>query len=206
MNKCLIIFTRYPEPGTTKTRMIPLLGAEGAAKLQRYLTESTLKKGQQLQQEENYDLQVYFAGGNQQLMRDWLGENIKYISQINGDLGEKMKVAFKNAFNHQISHAILIGTDCPDLDLNILIQADQALGNHDLVLGKATDGGYYLIGLSRFIPQLFDGITWGSELVFKQTKAIAETLELKSFYLTELADLDRPEDLQKSQLTGITSF
>jgi rSAM/selenodomain-associated transferase 1 len=203
MNKCLIIFTRYPEPGKTKTRMIPDLGKEGAAKLQRYLTESTIQKGKLLQEQENYRLQVYFSGGSHPLMVNWLGEDLDYICQSEGDLGERMKNAFADVFQQNISQAILIGTDCPELTVSLLSEAGKALNDHDLVLGKASDGGYYLIGLSRLIPPLFAHITWGSDQVFRQTQAIAEGLRLSIFYLKVLDDLDRPEDLKRSVISDL---
>ena len=91
---------------------------------------------------------------------------------------------------------VIIGIDCPDIDSQILTQAFDSLLHNDLVLGVAEDGGYYLIGLNSPQPQLFRHITWGTELVLKQTKAIAQQLNLKVDYLTTLADIDRPEDLK----------
>ncbi len=79
MSETLIIFTRYPEPGKTKTRMIPALGAEGSAKLQRKLTEHTLQQAKVLRSNRSVFLEVHYAGGNQQLMEQWLGNNLLTI-------------------------------------------------------------------------------------------------------------------------------
>ncbi len=195
MTETLIVFTRYPEPGKTKTRMIPALGAEGAANLQRQLTEHTLKQVKKLQSSRSVSLEFHFAGGNQQLMREWLGENLTYYPQQTGDLGERMNSAFAQAFAAGINRVVTIGIDCPDIDESLLNQAFELLKQKDLVLGSAEDGGYYLIGLSRLIPELFVGIDWGSDRVLRQTTNIANKLGLEFDYLTTLNDIDRPEDL-----------
>jgi uncharacterized protein len=197
MNSCakLIIFTRYPEPGKTKTRMIPILGREGAANLQGQMSEYTLKTARNLQQNYPVFLEVQFVGGNRQLMENWLGKDLIYQHQIEGDLGQRMQAAFESAFDRGMQQVVIIGTDCPDLTANFLQEALETLHENDLVFGPATDGGYYLIGLSRFIPELFEGIFWGSSMVLAQTQIIAQKLQLKVHYLPILSDVDRPEDL-----------
>ena len=191
----LIIYSRYPEPGKTKTRMIPALGAEGAANLQRKMTEHTLNTAKQLKSDRNINLEVHFAGGDKQLMSDWLGTDIKYVSQVVGDLGDKMQSSFQQAFDADNQRIVTIGIDCPDINLKILNNAFNALQQQELVLGVAEDGGYYLIGLNKPVPQLFNNINWGTDAVLKQTKAIADELNLNTHYLTTLPDVDRPEDL-----------
>ena len=194
MTETLIIYSRYPEPGKTKTRMIPALGAEGAAKLQREMTEHTLNTARQLKSDRGVNLEVHFAGGDIQLMSDWLGSDIKYIPQVVGDLGCKMQSSFRQAFNNN-QRAITIGIDCPDINLSILNNGFDLLRKKELVLGVAEDGGYYLIGLNRMIPELFYNINWGTEVVLEQTKAIAKSLNINIGYLPTLSDVDRPEDL-----------
>lgn len=195
MNETLIIFSRYPEPGKTKTRMIPALGAEGAASLQREMTEHTLNTAQRLLSSRNFTLEVHYAGGSQQLMTKWLGKDLQYIAQASGDLGQKMRSAFEHAFKLKNQRVLIIGIDCPDINQIILNEAFNSLQNNDLVLGVAEDGGYYLIGLSRPIPSLFNNIDWGTDRVLNQTKNIAQQLKLNIHYLTTLSDVDRPEDL-----------
>ena len=195
MNETLIIFSRYPEPGKTKTRMIPALGAVGAAQLQRQMTEHTLKTAIALTSSRQVAIEVHFAGGDRSLMVEWLGKG-EYIAQAAGDLGEKMRSAGDRAFKGGSQRVVIIGIDCPDIDRQILTQAFDSLNHHDLVLGIAEDGGYYLIGLNRLVPELFKGIDWGTERVLQQTKNIAEQLNLKVDCLTTLADVDRPEDLK----------
>ncbi|MEJ1933908.1 TIGR04282 family arsenosugar biosynthesis glycosyltransferase [Nostoc sp. NIES-2111] len=191
----LIIFSRYPEPGKTKTRLIPALGAAGAANLQRQMTEYTLSQVKELQQVINVSSEVRFAGGDIQLMQNWLGANLVYQPQGDGDLGLRMTRSLYNAFQAQATQVVIIGTDCPGLNCQILTQAFEQTYTVDLVLGPAVDGGYYLIGLRRFVPELFINIDWGSSQVLHQTVEIANKLNLSYHYLPQLADVDRPEDL-----------
>lgn len=195
MTETLIIFSRYPEAGKTKTRMIPALGAVGAAELQKQLTEHTLKNAKALQRSRAINIQVHFTGGDTQLMTEWLGDNIEYIPQVAGDLGTKMYSAFTNAFNRGSTKAVTIGIDCPDIDPTILETAFNSLERDDIAIGSANDGGYYLIGLRQGIPQLFENIDWGTNMVLKQTKIVIEQLSLSTYYLATLSDIDRPEDL-----------
>jgi len=195
MTETLIIFTRYPEAGKTKTRMIPALGAISAAKLQREMTEHTLKTAKQLQLSRNISVEVHFAGGDVLLMSEWLGKDISFLPQIEGDLGQKMRSAFDIAFNLGNHRVVTIGTDCPDINSKILNAAFDALQEKDLVLGAAEDGGYYLIGLNHSIPELFKNINWGTDKVLNQTQNIAGKLGLNINYLPVLRDVDCPDDL-----------
>ncbi len=129
-------------------------------------------------------------------MKNWLGNQYNYLKQSSGDLGERLNDAFKSAFNAGMEKVLIIGTDCPDITPAILEQGFEGLDHHDLVLGPAMDGGYYLIGQQRLIPELLEGISWGTETVLGETKDIAAKLHLKTAFLPELADVDRPEDLK----------
>ncbi len=195
MTERLIIFTRYPRPGKAKTRLIPALGAEGAATLQRQMTEHTLAQVKNLASA--ISVEIWFADdrSTQGQMQDWLGTEWVYRHQGEGDLGDRLITASQNAFATGMDRVIIIGTDCPGLDADRLTQAFQALQNHDLVLGDATDGGYYLIGLRRLIPEVFKGINWSTSEVRQQTVAIANQLKLTVAHLPALSDIDYPEDL-----------
>ena len=191
----LIMFTRYPEPGKTKTRLIPALGAEGAAHLHSQMTEHTVFQVKELQNTSAISFEVRFTGGNLQLMQDWLGSDLVYQSQAEGDLGKRMERSLESAFQSGAEQAIIIGSDSPGVNAQILAPAFEQLQQYDLVLGPATDGGYYLIGLQRSIPDLFTNIDWGTDKVLQQTVALAKQLNLSMAYLPALADVDRPEDL-----------
>ncbi len=196
---CLIIFTRYPEPGKAKTRLIPALGSQGAADLHRQMTEQTLTEVRSLQTLHSVAVEVRFSGGDRAQMQAWLGEDLSYSPQHSGDLGDRLSQAFQSAFDRGAKSVIAIGTDCPDLDASILTSAFEKLQTYDLALGAATDGGYYLIGLRRFVPDLFVGITWSTSIVLQQTVAIANQLKCSIAYLPTLSDVDRPEDLPPNQ-------
>lgn len=195
-SETLIIYSRYPEAGKTKTRMIPALGAEGAAQLQKEMSEHTLNTARQLQQERNIKIEIHFAGGNKGLMAEWLGEDLIYKPQVDGDLGERMLSSFQQAFSNHSQRVAIVGIDCPDLNLSILNNAFDSLNEKPLAIGVAEDGGYYLIGLNKVFPELFKNIDWGTDRVLEQTKAIAQRLNLDAEYLTTLSDVDRPEDLK----------
>lgn len=196
----IIVFTRFPEPGKTKTRLIPALGPEGAASLQQTMTEHTLATVHQLQREfsfrqESISVDVRFAGGTAALMKQWLGLNWIYTSQGEGDLGDRLLRAFQQAFEQGAKAVLAIGIDCPDITVDILTEAFQKLSTTDMVIGPADDGGYYLIGLSALISDCFQGIEWGTETVRQATLAKATQLTLKVAELQILSDVDRPNDI-----------
>jgi rSAM/selenodomain-associated transferase 2/rSAM/selenodomain-associated transferase 1 len=197
----LIIFTRYPLPGKAKTRLIPALGAEGAANLQRQMTQHTLAQVEALRQGWCGSVEIRFVGhslnleADRQQMQDWLGSQWCYQPQSTGDLGERLSQAKQAAFTDGMERVVTIGTDCPDLDAVRMQQAFQLLKNYDVVLGPATDGGYYLIGLRKFVPDFFVNIAWSTEMVLQQTVAIAERLGYSVAFLDALTDVDRPADL-----------
>jgi hypothetical protein len=203
----LIIFTRYPEPGKTKTRLIPALGPDGAADLHRRMTEHTLKRALTLKSEA-VSIEVRFAGGNEQLMRAWLGAQMILRRQGQGDLGACMDRAFRETFQAGAKRVVIIGTDCPALTGALLRTAFEALKQHDIVIGPAHDGGYYLIGLRRRVPQLFQGLPWGTASVLELTLRKAAELGFWPEQLTPLDDVDRPEDLylweQEQSADGFT--
>ena len=191
----LIVFTRYPEPGRTKTRLIPALGPEGAADLHRRMTEHTLARARALAERRGTSLEVRFEGGGQALMAQWLGTRLASRPQGEGDLGDRMARAIADALREGAARAIVIGTDCPALASATLAAAFDALQHNDLVLGPATDGGYYLIGLRREAPALFADMPWGTGDVLKRTLAAAKAAGLSFALLGPLDDVDRPEDL-----------
>ena len=195
MSERLIVFTRYPEPGKAKTRLIPALGAEAAADLHRQMTEHTLAQVKPLQQSRPLMVEIWFAGGDRTRMQSWLGSDVTYQPQPDGDLGDRMVQAFQTAFDGGMKSAVIIGTDCPELTDALLTEAFQALQQTDLVLGPAADGGYYLIGLRRLVPDLFKTIAWSTDRVFQQTVDIANNLNLSLTTLPTLTDVDRPDDL-----------
>ncbi|MBW2608902.1 MAG: TIGR04283 family arsenosugar biosynthesis glycosyltransferase [Deltaproteobacteria bacterium] len=191
----LIIFSRYPVPGRTKTRLISDLGTLGAADLQRRLTEKTLRTVRSFLLHREMDAEVQFEGGNKKKMRRWLGSDILFLRQVRGNIGRRMQSAFLDAFQKGYSRVILIGTDIPRMRSDHLIQAYDLLAYKDLVLGPSIDGGYWLIGLKRPLD-LFQGIEWGTEKVLEQTVSRAKDQKLAYQLLELLNDIDTIDDVR----------
>ncbi len=191
----LIVFTRRPEPGRSKTRLIPVLGAQGAADLQRQMALHTISHAREVARRAPAALEVRFAGGTADGMMEWLGTGMDYHPQGEGDLGARMESAFRDAFSRGAVRVVLVGTDCPGLDAPVMRAAFAALRRKDLVLGPATDGGYWLIGLRRPAPALFADMPWSTDSVFERTLDRARSFGLSVRTLEPLPDVDRPEDL-----------
>jgi len=199
----IIIFTRFPEPGLTKTRLISALGAEGACRLHRDLTEQIIARVQRVRKSLPLGVEIHYSGGSREQMAGWLGQDWDYVVQSDSDLGTRMEQAFQRAFRLGWDQVVLIGSDLPELTTSLIREAFRRLENHDLVLGPARDGGYYLIGLKENRPELFGNhIPWGKAEVLKKTRATAEQLGLTTAYLAILRDVDRPEDLAGLPIHG----
>ncbi|MCF6267309.1 MAG: TIGR04282 family arsenosugar biosynthesis glycosyltransferase [Desulfuromusa sp.] len=195
----LLVFSKYPLAGKVKTRLIPALGAEVAAQLHRRLAESAIDMAQSWTREISRNttrVTVHYTGAEEKDFCSWLGSDLDYQEQPAGNLGRRMCFAFESAFECGIKHVIGIGTDVPALTPALLRQADKNLKDHDVVLGPAADGGYYLIGMNSFHPELFVGIDWGTGQVYAQTQKICIRFGLRTADLLMLNDVDRPEDLR----------
>lgn len=191
----LILFTRYPVAGEVKTRLIPALGPGGSCELHRKMTEHTVQQIRIFSAACPEVFEVRYQGGNEALMKQWLGSDLFFASQGNGDLGLRLERAFQETFQSGAKRVVTVGSDCPGLTPEILRQAFDGLVDHDLVLGPARDGGYYLIGLNRCLSPLFVDIPWGTDEVFIRTRDTAQRLDLSQYLLEPLDDIDRPQDL-----------
>jgi rSAM/selenodomain-associated transferase 2/rSAM/selenodomain-associated transferase 1 len=198
----VILLTRYPRAGQTKTRMIEHLGAKGAAELQREMTEHVVA---QLQPAlgPNRHLEVRFAGGSVRKMQRWLGPQVvhRYLPQGEGDLGERLNRAVIATFQAGARAVVVIGADCPGLAASHIDQTfarltqTQAQTQTPIVFGPAADGGYYLVGLRRPLPPLFCGVNWGTRSVLAESVHIAKRAGANPVFLEELSDVDEPADL-----------
>jgi rSAM/selenodomain-associated transferase 2/rSAM/selenodomain-associated transferase 1 len=211
MAERLIVFTRFPESGKTKTRLIPILGAGGAARLQRRMTEHTIAIAAKAGCRPGLTVEVCHEGGSKALMRQWLGPQFSYRPQGPGDIGRRMARAFEAAFRDGAGVTVIVGSDIPRISAEIIHQAFDGLQKNDLVFGPARDGGYYLIGMKNTIPfetcsRLFSGINWGTCDVLSQTLQKAGASGLRFILLETLGDVDRPVDLQIWQETEKTAL
>lgn len=192
----LLLFTRYPRPGEAKTRLIPALGVDGAAFVQRQMTEQVVATARQFSAMPGRRLEICSTGADFRAMGLWLGFDLKYFDQREGDLGQRLLRLIDDSFARGAASVIVIGSDCPALSVDYLEEAATVLESRaDLVLGPARDGGYYLIGMRKVVPSIFEDIPWGSEGVLVATLKAARKLDWQSELLLPLADIDRPEDL-----------
>ncbi|SCZ58379.1 TIGR04282 family arsenosugar biosynthesis glycosyltransferase [Thiohalomonas denitrificans] len=187
----LLVFAKAPVPGRAKTRLIPALGAEGAAALQARLLWHTLATAGQ----GGAIVELWCHPDPDHPLFSECAEHAEMLlcTQRGNNLGERMQNAFAAALDE--GPAVLIGTDCPALEPRDLVEAFGALRDSDAVLGPALDGGYYLLGLRRLHPSLFDDIRWGSAHVLDETRQRLKQLGWKWRELAVKSDIDRPEDL-----------
>jgi len=193
----LIIFTRFPEPGRTKTRLIPSLGPERAACLQEVMTGRTVLMARCWAAAFQGSITLRTTGAKERAFRNWLGTNLNIMDQNNGDLGDRMREAANNAFQQGASRVALIGCDCPVLSPAILQHAFDALATHDVAIGPARDGGYYLIAFKQTHACLFEQISWGTSAVCDQTRTAARANGLSVAMLESLQDVDEPGDVKE---------
>ncbi|MBB5695330.1 TIGR04282 family arsenosugar biosynthesis glycosyltransferase [Muricoccus pecuniae] len=183
----IALFSRFPEAGRAKTRLIPALGPEGAAALHRRLTERALE----VLRASGLPFELRHTGAAPEAFHEWLGADVPLAEQGEGDLGERMARAAAEP------PVILVGSDLPDLSPGHLHAAAAALQSHRAVIGPAEDGGYWLLGLREPMPFLFEPMEWGTEVVFAETMARFASKGVRPSLLGRLADLDRPEDLAR---------
>lgn len=181
----LLLFTRYPRPGQAKTRLIPALGALGAAELHRRLTERTLATLRAT----GLPVELWVTGAPTAAFETWLGTDMPIKQQACGDLGQRMDQALRP------TPAIVVGSDLPTLAASHVVAAASLLADGKVALGPAEDGGYYLVGLPAPASFLFDAMTWSTSGVLAETRRRLQANATPYALLPTLTDLDRPEDL-----------
>jgi uncharacterized protein len=191
-DRTLIVFARAPEPGYVKTRLAAELGAAEAFSVYSRLGERVVAA---VRAGGSYSVTVaYTPPGAEPLMRRWLGASVALRPQSDGDLGERMATAVADAFSADAERVVVIGTDCPDVTADVVEEAFTRLDAADVVLGPASDGGYYLIGMSRPHRALFDGVPWSSADTLHATLERARASGLSVALLDERRDIDTAED------------
>ena len=190
------ILAKAPLPGLAKTRLIPVLGAEGAAQLQARLIGRTLATACAAK----VGPVTLWAAPEEAHFHALVDElPVALARQADGDLGARMLAAFTAR-----SPALVIGTDCPALEPNHLRQAADALrAGSDAAIIPAEDGGYVLIGLKRPQPALFADMPWGTGQVLAETRRRSERLKLAMRELAPLWDVDLPADLERLRRAGL---
>jgi len=194
----LLVFVKYPEPGRVKTRLSPELTPQESAAFYRALAEEIVGAHASAS---GYDSIVCFDPGDAgREMRAWLGPNVRLWGQRGDDLGARELHALLKALEGGYKKVALIGTDCPTLAPGDIEAAFASLDRNDLVLGPCEDGGYYLIGVTRPLACLFEGVGWGGDRVLSETLERAEHAGLSLELLGSKYDIDSYADLERYYL------
>ena len=187
----LLIFVKNAVKGKVKTRLAKTIGNDKAVEIYKRLLTYTASITKGL----SVNKIVYY--------KEWIEKDDVFDPQLfdkalqtKGDLGDKMKKAFENAFEGGASNIVIIGSDCPEINEGLLRQAFYKLKENDIVIGPALDGGYYLLGMSTFFPFLFEDKAWSTSSVFADTIADCKSHNLKFDILPKLRDLDTEKDYQ----------
>ena len=188
----LIVFARAPELGQVKTRLAAGLGDIAALEIYRRLAGQVISA---VRAGDSYSVTVaYTPAATEHLMCEWLGPSTVLKPQVGGDLGVRMAHAIDEALASGAQRVVVIGTDCPDVNAHVVEAAFQRLATSDAVLGPATDGGYYLIGMSSVHRQLFDDIPWSSPDTLGATLDRARASGISVALLEERRDIDTADD------------
>lgn len=188
----VLLFARAPRAGRVKTRLAASIGAVRALALYRQVGRAVIDRLAR-----RYDVTVWFDPADAEPeMRRWLGSALSYRPQPPGDLGDRMWHAVEAHFAVHDGPAILVGADVPGLTAEVVAGAERRLRRHDVAIGPAEDGGYYLLGLAAPAPQLFRGIPWGTEDVFRLTVERCRAHDLNVAVLETLSDMDTAADLR----------
>ncbi len=187
--KALIIFTRNPELGKVKTRLAKSVGDESALKIYKFLLKHTVEITENL----NVDKYVFYS---ENMHRDdiWNPDIFRKKLQTGNDLGERMKNAFSEIFGMGYKKAIIIGSDMFDLNQKDLETAFDALETTPFIIGPATDGGYYLLGMKELNSEIFQNKDWGTSTVLEVT--LKDLKDEKYVLLEERNDIDYFEDVK----------
>ena len=190
----LIVFLKSPRPGFVKTRLAGRIGAKPACKVYRNLAETLLKR---LKPYPNVELRIT-PDDAADSHSDWLLRDCwQCQGQGGGDLGSRLTRAFGESFASGRRKVIAIGSDCPYVEPTHLRKGFEQLISATVVLGPALDGGYWLIGMNRYLPSLFEGISWSGAEVLKQTLQQTAALGAQAAMLETLDDVDDWESWQR---------
>ena len=217
MGDLLLIFVKWPEPGTVKTRLAQSLGNQEAVRIYRILVRGVFKLLAPLlsskAEQSGHDLLtcrlLFTPQSRRKEVTEWLQEEaflagwpaaqLSVKAQAPGDLGNRLRVAFEQGFQAGYARVAAIGTDCVELDCATVRQSfDQLSGDCDLVFGPATDGGYYLVAMKQPVTcKVFDGIPWSSDATLAASLKVAAGDGFRVHLLKELSDVDTAADWQR---------
>lgn len=206
MENAVIVFLKYPEPGKVKTRLAKDIGDEKACAVYKSLAENVIKNIFTINPG-TYDVHFFFTPADKENeIKNWLKSiidnerafHLQYSPQKGNTLGERMSNAFQQTLQRKdCKRCIIIGTDCPEIEATMIESVFEMLKEKDIVIGPCKDGGYYLLGMSVFVPDLFVDIDWSTDQVFIQTMEKVQKNNLSCSILETLTDIDTQEDLYR---------
>ncbi len=186
----LAVFLKAPRAGAVKTRLAQAIGSRAALDAYQQMVDHLVEALQQIPK-----LQLRFTPDDAAAeVNRWRSPSWEVRPQGAGDLGQRLSAAFGELFSAGAERAVIIGSDCPWVTVQDIEEAWRRLADHDVVLGPAVDGGYWLIGLAQPQPALFENISWSSSDVFEQTLARATAAGLNIALLRQLSDIDTVAD------------
>lgn len=188
----LVIFIKNPELGKAKTRLAESVGAERALQIYRALLSHTRSVTQKVAARRMLFYSAFIDQND-----DWSNVNFEKHLQTSGGLGERMTAAFQQAFAQTGGPVLIVGSDCAQLTPAMVEAGIKALQEHDFVIGPAEDGGYYLLGMRAFHPEVFKDVAWSTETVLPQTLEIIAKNGWSHDLLPVLSDIDYEEDWEK---------
>ena len=195
MKQAVLIFAKNLIYGEVKTRLAATVGNDVAFSIYKKLLQYTKEITKKIIADK-----IVFYSNNIEEKDIWKSTIYKKQLQSGNHLGERMQNAFDHAFKNRYEEVLIIGTDCFELTSPIIEMAFSQLKHHDIVIGPATDGGYYLLGMKSLYPLLFENIEWSTNTVFKKTIAACNQLSLTYYVLLELNDVDEEKDLKHVQI------
>jgi len=189
------LFVRVPVPGRVKTRLASDLGDEGACSLYRSMVADILSNIMVC----SYPIYLFHDGkDDSELPEEWIAGSSRVIHQEGDSIGERMAAAFEQCFAEDNEQVLLVGSDIPGLDNQVIFEASKALESHDVAIAPAADGGYCLIAMKRgsYRPNVFQDVPWSSDQVLRATLERCRNSNLGVTLLKTLQDIDTIEDLK----------
>lgn len=195
-DNALIIIAKYPEEAYVKTRLKGMMPDEKRMELYISMLENTLTK---LKSIPGVDTFIAYAPENE---GDYFAKfGVRLIALHKGDLGVRMFYAFNEVFNAGYQRAALVGVDIPDLSSTIIQRAFELLSLKDIVYGPAEDGGYYLVGMSKLIKEIFEDVPWSSEHTLNKSLEKAGQFSYSVDFTETLFDIDTIDDIERANLS-----
>ena len=188
----LMIFVKNPEMGKVKTRLAKTIGNNSALLVYKHLLQYTKNTALEL---EDIDCSVHYSNFIDPYDL-WDNNSFRKLKQEEGDLGFRMMNAFRCSFEDNYEKVVIIGSDCYELTADTIRHAFEQLENNDCVIGPANDGGYYLLGMRKFTPELFQNKEWSTSAVYSSTVEDCRKMNLSVASLEEMIDIDEFSDIE----------